>query len=460
MNLVDVNFQWKGYDRVTQRKAIFLLTEHGVNQNAVTVFLDCSHSTVYRCICRNIETGNFNDRKRTGRPSIIEEDTKLRCIAFYCQSRPLPNCGRWTLRWAESHLKAFPNQIGATPGKSTIHRILQDNKLKPHLSGYFLHITDPDFFPKMEHLLSLYKRPPRHLFFFDECPGIQVLKRLTPDLQTEKMMKRLEEFEYIRNGTMDVFAFLNNADGKIFAECRKDHKTGTFLDIFEKHVGKQPKNEQLHYVMDNLSSHCSYSFCQTVAKISAIICPSEKDLKDRTKRTEWLQADDKRIVIHFTPFHGSWLNLVEIWFGIMGKKVLCESFESPDALITAFEAFVIQWNSFLAHPFNWTYNGDGLHDRAVKRFIDMLGNSSMQMDTRILTKMLSLMTNLLTDYFSLINEETWQRLSNRVSEKYDQIQEMIKKEPGSIKKKKLEIAVANFVNALFGKLGHDIQVAA
>jgi hypothetical protein len=67
-------------------------------------------------------------------------------------------------------------------------------------------ISDPEFFPKMEHLISLYKNPPRNLFFFDESPGIQILMRLSPDLRTEETKKRLEEFEYIRNGTMDVFA--------------------------------------------------------------------------------------------------------------------------------------------------------------------------------------------------------------------------------------------------------------
>ncbi len=147
--------------------------------------------------------------------------------------------------------------------------------LKPHLSHYFLHITDPDFFLKMEHLLELYNNPPRFLFFFDECPGIQILKRFTPDLQTEEMKTRLEEFEYIRNGTIDVFAFLNNSNGKIYAECHGDHKIVTFIEVFRNHVSKYDVAEPLHYVMDNLSSHCCYQFCKTVAEHSRIECPDE-----------------------------------------------------------------------------------------------------------------------------------------------------------------------------------------
>lgn len=54
--------------------------------------------------------------------------------------------------------------------------------------------------------------PPRFPFFFDECPGIQILKRLVPDLQTDEMKIRLEEFHYVRNGTTDVFAFMNHRE--------------------------------------------------------------------------------------------------------------------------------------------------------------------------------------------------------------------------------------------------------
>ncbi len=149
--------------------------------------------------------------------------------------------------------------------------------------------------------------------------------RLSPDLRTEETKKRLEEFEYIRNGTMDVFAFLNHADGTVSAECQAEHTTPMFLGVFGRHISRHSPTEPLHYVMDNLSTHCGYPFCQVVAEHSGVECPPEKELKDAEKRRQWLQSEHKRIVIHFTPFHGSWLNLVEIWFGIMGGKILSES---------------------------------------------------------------------------------------------------------------------------------------
>ncbi len=307
-------------------------------------------------------------------------------MAFYCQTRPLPGAGRWTLRWAERRLQAGHTAVGAAPSKSTLHRILQSNRLKPHRSRYFLHITDPDFFPKMERLIALYRSPPANLVFFDECPGIQILKRLTPDLQTNGMRQRLEEFEYIRHGTLDVLAFLHQADGTVHLECRADHKTDTFLAVLRRHANRFSRTEPLHYVMDNLASHRGYPLCRLVAELSGVGCPPQPQLRTLEQRVEWLTRGDKRVVIHYTPYHGSWLNRVEFRFAIMGRKVLGESFASPDELKVALEACAADWNTLLAHPFQWSYDGSGLHEKAVNRFTKMLRHSAAQMELQILAK--------------------------------------------------------------------------
>jgi len=424
------------------------LADSRVEVKAIAIAVQCSVWTVRRWIRRSKTTGDLHDRPRSGRHALYLEETKLRIVAFYCQTQPLPGCGRWSLRWAARRLEADPARVGVSPSKSTLHRILQGNRLKPHRSRYFLHITDPDFFPKMEHLVAVYRDPPRHLFFFDECPGIQVLKRLTPDLQTDAMRQRLEEFEYIRNGTLDVFAFLHHADGKVVLECHADHKIATFVEVFRRHAQQFPQAEQLHYVMDNLSSHRSYPFCQLVAELSGVECPPEKELRTQAERAAWLRREDKRIVLLFTPYHGSWLNLVEIWFGIMGAKVLHESFGSPDFLKAGVEAFVDDWNLFLAHPFRWSYDGKGLHEKAVKRFTQMLCSSAAEMETRILTKQLMLATNLLRDYFSEVSLERWQQLAAAVQSQSETIAALIQQEDGPLRKQRAKQAVASLTAAL------------
>lgn len=386
------------------------------------------------------------DRPRSGRPRIYSQATELKLIAFYCQTQPLPGCGRWSLRWAQAHLQAHPNCIGATPGKSTILRYLQQHYLKPHQNRYFLHITDPDFFPKMEHLVALYMNPPQHLFFFDECPNIQILQRLLPNLQSAGMKKRLEEFEYIRHGTMDVLAFLHHADGKVYAECHADHTTDTFLGVFRRHVLQHPGIGPVHYVMDNLTTHRSYKFCELVAELCGINCPSEKTLDGQLKRAAWLQLPNKRIVIHYTPYHGSWLNLIEIWFGIMNQKVLQESYRDAAKLKQCFDAFVEEWNLLLAHPFRWTYTGDGLHQKAVSRFTELLHTSASEFETATLTKQLKLTRNLLTDYPTEIPVETIRLLIDTLHEKSATLRQLIQNEVGPIRKKNAEEALASLIS--------------
>lgn len=434
-------------EKATRRKAILIWSAAGIAVNAIASFLQYSVATVRRWIRRGAETNDLNDCHRCGRPRVYSEEIHLKLVAFYCQIRPLAGSGRWTLRWAALHLIEHPERVGATPSKSTLHRVLRSNKLKPHQSRYFLHISDPDFFPKMEHLIGLYKNPPRNLYFFDESPGIQILMRLSPDLRTEETKKRLEEFEYIRNGTMDVFAFLNYADGTVYAECQAEHTTPTFLGVFGRHVSRHSPTEPLHYVMDNLSTHCGYPFCQAVAEHSGVECPPEKELTDAAKRRQWLQSEHKRIVIHFTPFHGSWLNLVEIWFGIMAGKILSESFGSIEQLWMAFDAFLAEWNSLLAHPFRWSYDGKGLHQKVVKRFTEML-RAAAQIEMRTLTKQLRLMTNLLNHYFTEVSEEVWNEFSSTLASKAAVIADIIEREDGPQRKKKAEQAMTTLTITL------------
>lgn len=309
-------------------------------------------------------------------------------------------------------------------------------------------------------MIKLYLDPPKNLFFFDECPGIQILKRLVPDLRTDETMKRLEEFEYIRNGTMNVLAFFNHANGRVHAECHADHKTDTFLAIFKRQVTSCPANEKIHYVMDNLSTHRGYPFCKTVAELSDVACPSEKVLNNLERRVEWLSSTDKRIIIHFTPYHGSWLNLVEFWFGIMNKKVLNGSYGSVEELKESFEAFLEEWNTLLAHPFRWSYDGKGLHQKAVNRFTKILKYAANKLEITTLTKQMRLMTNLFDNYFHEVPKENWGKLFNVLRLQEATIRNSITNEGGALKKERVGDALNSLLSVLEDYIWPNARKAA
>ncbi len=358
---------------------------------------------------------------RTGRPVTYGQSEQLSLIAFYCQTKPLTGCGRWTMRLASKYLKENPDKwAGTVISKSAINRVLLTNNLKPHRSKYYLHVSDPDFFPKSDHIINLYSNSPKNLYSFDECPGIQVLKRKMPDIQTETQKIRLKEFEYSRNGTIDVFAFFAVNTGNVFATCRPNHTVETLIEVFEQQLELAPKNEPLHYIMDNLNTHCSYDLCVLIAKHSNVVCPPETELNRMEKRRGWLMATNKRIIFHYTPFHGSWLNQVEIWFGILGAKCFKESYSSPDVMQKAIYEFIELWNTLLFKPFKWKYTGKGLPEKVVKIFIKIL-ISSENMDVSVTVKMLKLMINMINDLWDEIPCQFWNDLNNRLHEKYETI---------------------------------------
>jgi transposase len=309
-----------------------------------------------------------------------------------------------------------------------------------------LQITDPDFFPKMEHIIECYSDPPENLYCFDECTCIQALKRLTPTLPVAADQPALEDFDYRRNGTTDLLAFLNPATGKVHGQCTANHDRHTLCRVFSSHVLMHPPDAVLHYIMDNFSAHYHEDFCQTVAELSGV---PYSPLRTGAERRQWLQSQHKRIVVHFVPFHASWLNMIEIWFGILKSKCLrYDHFFSVERLREAIITFIDTWNEFYAHPFRWSYTGEGLHRKAVRRFCQLLAIETDQMDSKFLTAQLLLMSNISENYLGLIPLADWCRLINLAAEKRDYITNIIESDVRPRGQKKAHEAYGRFVELL------------
>ena len=400
-----------GITRFYNRKLIKELALGGHDNSSIAKYVGCNVDTV-RCW---VSRGDVADMPRSGRPVAFGSDIQAKLTGFYCQTRPFAGNGQWTMRLAATWLNNEPSILGVSISKSTIQRILRANNLRPHLYKYFLHITDPCFFPKMAHLISLYNNPPENLYCFDECPGIQVLQRLAPDLRTEKMKLYLREFEYCRYGTVDVLAFLNVGTGGVSAQCRSDHKKETLVEVFEGHFKSAPTNDKLNYIMDNLNSHCCYELCQLVAKYSNVECPPEKQLGSMVARRGWLMKSDKRIIFHYTPYHGSWLNQVEYWFGMLNAKCLRETYNSPKDLFRSITKFQEFYNKLLTKPFKWKYTGEGLQEKAVSRFLGMLCNTT-KIESGFLVKQIKLHINIANEHWGLVEGEIWLSLYEKFME--------------------------------------------
>ena len=80
----------------------------------------------------------------------------------------------------------------------------------------------------------------------------------------------------------------------------------------------------------------------------------------------WL-ASNPRIVVHFTPTHASWMNLVEVWFSIIERQAIHRgTYTSVRDLNTKIRAFITGWND-RAHPFVWTKTAEQVLKKANRK---------------------------------------------------------------------------------------------
>jgi hypothetical protein len=201
-----------------------------------------------------------------------------------------------------------------------------------------------------------------HVVSCDEKTGIQALERLHPTLPMKPGFVERREFEYIRHGTQCLIGNLEVATGKMIAPTIGDTRTE---EDFVAHIGKTvalDPDAQWIFVADQLNTHKSEGLVRFVADT----CDLSRELgskgkrgilKSQKTRKQFLEDPSHRIRFVFTPKHCSWLNQIEIAFGILSRKLLRRgNFVSQADLRQQIISFV-EYRNNTAQPFRWTYEG-------------------------------------------------------------------------------------------------------
>lgn len=328
--------------RRVERARIVLLAADGVSGMEIAVRVGCSEPTVVRWRSRFAAHGlaGLDDAPRSGKPPRVSDEVRDRVLTLTLTEPPTDlGITHWSSRLLADRLRAEGHEVS----HATIARIWQSFDIKPHRTGTFKFSTDPELEAKVADIVGLYLDPPEKavVLCVDEKSQIQALDRTAPILPLRPGLPEKRTHDYIRHGTTTLFAALEVATGKVVDACMPRHRHQEFLR-FLKQVAKAYPRRELHIVCDNYGSH------------------------KHPKVNAWLDRN-RRIQLHFTPTSGSWLNLVEIFFGILTRQAIRRgTFTSVADLTEAIGVYIDAWNE-RCEPFTWTKTADDILAKAAPR---------------------------------------------------------------------------------------------
>lgn len=325
---------------VSSRAQIVLWHAEGRPKTEIAAALNTTRPTVDKWIKRYLDEGigGLVNRTSPGGPRQIPDRIRARVLALTKATPPAElGISQWTTLEMSRYVKKTED---VSVSIAWVAKLWRDHDLKPWQQGTFKISKDPDFEEKVRDVVGLYLTPPEGevVVSVDVKSGIQALERTQPllPLAFDKTEKRTHD--YVRRGTVDMYASIDVRIGKVITSISKTHTTDDFLRLMKKVVAAYP-GQKIHVVLDNASAHTSDA------------------------AQAWLDKQQGQVVFHFTPTSASWLNQIEIFNGIITRKVIRHgSFSSTKVLTQAIEAFVANWNSD-CEPINWTVTADEIIDK-------------------------------------------------------------------------------------------------
>jgi len=307
--------------RLNERAKIILSCLQGSTNLEVAAELKVSRFTVAKWRTRFAKNGvaGLTDKPRSGKPK--RYDTSLRTAILQTLEQPAP-CGQSA--WDGKSLA-----VATGASDDAVWRILRKEGIQLQRCRSWCVSTDKEFSKKSADIIGLYLDPPQNalVICIDEKPSMQAIERTRGYVETSsgKIVQGMKS-TYKRHGVLNLFAALNVATGTVKTQTTHQKKRPDFQAFLNSVVEGISLDQEVHIIMDNYCTH--------------------------KRNDDWL-AQHPNVFFHFTPTSASWLNQVEIWFGILSRKQLRNaSFKSVEELRKAIEEFVAVYHQG-AKPFVW-----------------------------------------------------------------------------------------------------------
>jgi transposase len=342
----------KGAVRRLKRAQILLAADRGSTDEAIAEIVAVGTSTVYRTKQRFVEEGldrALSELPRPGAPRKLDVVDEAKLCALAC-SKPPAGCGHWTMQLLADEVVCLT--VHKSLSDETVRRRLGEMEIKPWQEKMWcIPNISGEFVARMEDVLALYEEPPdprRPVVCFDETPR-QLIGEARVPTRAEPGKRARFDYEYVRNGTANVFMFVDVnrpwRHAKVtdrracidFAECMQD-----LVDIH------YPEADRIRVVLDNLSAHSASALYQRFPAAEARRILS-------------------RLEFHFTPKHGSWLNMVEIEIGVMVGQCLDRRIPDKATLVAEVAAWEARRNAERAR-INWMFTVDRARAKLGKAY--------------------------------------------------------------------------------------------
>ena len=319
--------------RKLKRAQILLAADAGAGEEEIARNVGVGGSTVYRTKRRfmlgNLEAA-LTEEPRPGMNRKLSGKEEALLVATACSTPPAGRA-RWTLELLADELVKLTEHTSLS--RETVRRRLAENALKPWRKDMWcIPQVDAEYVARLEDVLDLYAEEPdpKHpVVCFDESP-VQLIGEVRPPIPAAPGQLERYDCEYKRNGTANLFVFLNvhqpwrkikvteSRAAVDFAACMRD--------LADVHF---PKAERIRIVLDNLSTHSAGALYQ------AFPAPEARQLL-------------RRLEFHYVPKHASWLNMVEIEIGVLASQCLDRRIESREQLVTEIAVWERQRNAAAA----------------------------------------------------------------------------------------------------------------